>query len=64
MSEVKMYNTFETAKILGMKTRTIRAWIHDGKIKAIKYPKSKQWYVSSSEIERIVKGESVDDNKD
>ena len=59
----KMYNTFETAKFLGMKTRTIRAWIHDGKIKATKYADSKQWYVSESEIQRIAKGEVANGNE-
>ena len=60
----KMYNTFETAKLLGMKVRTIRAWIHDGKIKATKYADGGQWYVSESEIKRIAKGEPLNDNKD
>lgn len=52
-----MYNTFEAAKILGIKTRTIRGWIHDKKIKAVKYNGGKKWFISSEEIERIQKGE-------
>lgn len=57
-----MYNTFEAAKLLGIKVRTMRAWIHDNKIKAIKYPCGTKWYISASEIERIKKGEPLNDN--
>ena len=55
--EKQMYNTFETATALGVKTRTVRGWIHDGKIKAVKYNGGKKWFIGAEEIERIAKGE-------
>ena len=60
----KMYNTFEAAKLLGMKVRTIRAWIYEKKIRATKYAGGTKWYISASEIERIAKGEPINDNED
>ena len=50
-------NIVETAEALGLKVRTVRQWIHDGKIKAIKYPSSTRWMIPVEEIERIQKGE-------
>ncbi len=56
MTEEKYYNITNTAETLGMKIRTVRQWIRDGKLKAIKYPQSTRWYIPESEIERIKKG--------
>lgn len=52
----RYYNLNETATLLGIKVRTAREWVHNGKIKAVKYTNSKSWYVPESEIRRIQDG--------
>lgn len=47
------YTLKEVASVLGLKVRTIRQWVHDGKIKAIKPEGAKQWIVFESEIRRV-----------
>ena len=49
----KNYNIKETAEMLGIKVRTVREWIKNGKIKAFKYPYSNIWIVKESEIKRL-----------
>ena len=49
----KLYNVNQAADALGIKVRTIRQWIHTGKIKAGKYPVSNRWYIAESEIRRL-----------
>lgn len=49
----KFYNIVNTAKLLGIKARTVRQWIKDGKIKAIKYEVSNRWFIPESEIIRL-----------
>lgn len=49
----KHYNLNETAEILGVKVRTLRAWLKDGFLIAHKYDGKKKWYVSQSEIDRL-----------
>lgn len=55
----RYYNLNETSVLLGIKVRTAREWVHNGKMNAVKYPNSKSWFVSESEIRRIQNG---DDN--
>lgn len=43
----------KAAQVLGIKVRTARQWIRDGKLKAIKYPNCNRWFIEKSEIERI-----------
>jgi excisionase family DNA binding protein len=57
----QMYSLRSAAELLGVKTRTARLWVHNGKLSAIKYPGSQRWYVTAEEIERI-RGDR-DDNK-
>lgn len=52
----KYYNIRETAQLLGMTVRTVRQWVHDGKIKAVQYARRGKWYISESEINRIRSG--------
>lgn len=59
----KMYNTYEAAQMLGLKVRTVREWIAQGKIKATHYMGGERWYISSAEIKRIAEGESPNGNK-
>lgn len=51
------YNIKETAEMLGIKVRTVREWIRNGKIKAFKYPNSRIWRIKESEIKRLINGE-------
>ena len=52
----KRYSLREAAPLLGIKVRTLREWIRLGKIQAIKYEVSNRWYITQSEIERVVSG--------
>ena len=47
------YNTIQAAELLGVKPRTIREWLHNGKIKANKIPNSDRWIIMESEIKRM-----------
>lgn len=55
----KAYKISDAAAMLGIKIRTIRQWIHDGKIKAFRYPNSRNLFVTEAEIKRLV-GERED----
>lgn len=58
----KYYKLLEAANLLGIKVRTAREWVKNGKLKAVKYPTSNMWFVPQSEITRI-RGEVVDGNE-
>ena len=45
----------ETAKIFGVHWQTIRNWIRDGKIKAVKIKRTVR--ITEEEIERVKRGE-------
>lgn len=51
--EEKMYSLRQVAQILGVKIRTLRSWVIQNKVHAIKYPNSNRWYVSEIELKRI-----------
>lgn len=53
----KGYNLNEVADCLGLKVRTIRQWVHDGKISATKIPGTKRWIVMESEVRRLQNGD-------
>ena len=53
MKMEKGYSLIETADFLGIKVRTARQWVHDGKIQATKIPNSRRWVVMESEIKRL-----------
>ena len=48
----RQFNTEQTAKLLGIKVRTVREWIKTGKLKASKHEGSRIYVVFESEIER------------
>ena len=52
----KAYNISEVADILGIKVRTVRQWISDGKIQATKIAGTKRWIIMESEIKRLRNG--------
>lgn len=56
MAEEKNYNIVKTAELLGIKVRTVRQWIRDGKLKAVKYDVSNRWFIPESEIRRLKEG--------
>lgn len=56
----KSYTLQEVAAILGLKVRTMRQWVHDGKLKAVKPEGGKQWLVMESEIRRV-QGNNADE---
>ena len=47
------YNLIETANLLGIKVRTAREWVHNGKMRANKIEGSRRWIVMESEIKRL-----------
>ena len=51
----EFYTIKEIAKILGFKERSVRQWVVDGKIKAIKV--FSEWRIPKEELERLKKGE-------
>ena len=53
----KGYNLIEASELLGIKVRTIRKWVKDGKCKARKITGTNRWIVMESEIKRL-RGES------
>lgn len=46
-----MYTIEEVAEILNFKIRTIRQWIYDGKMNAVKV--NHEWRIPENEVERI-----------
>ena len=54
MAEVeKAYDLLQAAELLGMKVRTVRQWVADGKIQAVKISGGKKWIIKESEIKRL-----------
>lgn len=49
---MKMYRMREAAVIFGIKVRTLRQWVRDGKIGAVKADNRWYWMIPQSEIER------------
>ena len=49
----KGYNLVDTANLLGIKVRTAREWVHNGKMRANKIEGSRRWIVMESEIKRL-----------
>lgn len=53
MNIEKGYGLAEAASLLGIKVRTARMWIKQGKLKANKIAGSNRWIVFESEIKRL-----------
>ena len=49
------YTTKEFAKMLGVRVRTVRYWISEKKIKAIKLSPNTEWKIPSVEFEKMAK---------
>lgn len=54
------YTVDEASKVLKLKVRTVREMIHDGRIKAFKYPGGKAWMIPEAEIKRLTRYEDKD----
>ena len=48
-----MYSMKETAAIIGVQVRTIRAWLKLGKIHGEKNPISQRWFFEKEEVDRL-----------
>lgn len=55
----KGYNVVQTSELLGVKARTIREWIHNGKIKAQKLSGTRRWLIMEAEIKRMQNNENT-----
>ena len=49
----KGYSLTDVADLLGIRVRTVRQWVHDGKIKARKIAGTNRWVVLESEVKRL-----------
>lgn len=49
----KAYDLLDAASLLGMKVRTVRQWVLEGKIKAKKISGGRKWVIMESEIKRL-----------
>jgi excisionase family DNA binding protein len=49
----KKYSLNDASEILGIKVRTLRQWVHDGKVNAIKYSRGSRVYITAEELERV-----------
>lgn len=58
----KAYNLNEVAILLGIKVRTVRSWISEGKIKGQKLKGTNRWFVMESEIRRVRGEEEANEN--
>jgi len=56
----RYYNIRQTSDLLGIKVRTVREWIKNGKLKAKKYDVSNRWFIPESEISKIMSGPESD----
>ena len=54
MAEIeRSFNINQSAQLLGLKPRTVRNWISEGRIKAKKLEGSNRWIIMESEIRRL-----------
>lgn len=53
----KHYSIRQASNLLGIKVRTVREWIRNGKLKAVKYGVSNRWFISEEEIARLTRGQ-------
>ena len=61
MSIQKMFSLSEVASIIGVTHRTLQSWVKDGKLPAVKV--GAKWRVKESDLQRIIDGEGLKDNK-
>lgn len=59
----KGYNLIEVSQLLGIKVRTAREWVHNGKMKANKIAGTRRWIVMESEVQRLQGVTQEDENE-
>lgn len=47
------YSLNQVAELLGIKIRTVREWVHNGKLKARRIEGSRRYIVLESEVKRL-----------
>lgn len=52
----QIYSIRQASVLLGIKVRTVREWIRNGKLKAMKDAHSRRWSISEAEIKRLTNG--------
>lgn len=50
---IRYYTTADLARILAVRPKTVRTWIEEGELKAIKV--GRQWRIAPSELDRLVR---------
>lgn len=50
---MEKYDIKDTARMCGVKVRTVRQWIREGRIRAEKQENGWWWMIPTSEIERV-----------
>lgn len=48
----RFYTTGDLARILAVRPKTVRTWIEDGQVNAVKV--GRQWRIPMSELDRLV----------
>lgn len=64
MEMEKGYSLNNVAEMLGIRVRTVRQWVKEGKIKAHKIPGTNRWMVLESEVKRLQCVKQEADNND
>lgn len=57
--EERYYTLRQACGLLGIKVRTAREWLKDGRLRGVKYQQSNRWFVPESEIRRIKYGDNT-----
>lgn len=60
----KGYSVVQASELLGVQARTIRSWIHKGKLQAKKLTGTRRWVILESEIERMRHGNTTTEYTD
>lgn len=58
----KMFTIRQASKAIGRQERTVRGWIHDGKLSAVKNQSGRMWMIPESEIKRVTEEQHVYEN--
>lgn len=56
----KMYTIKQASEILGLKVRTVREYIHTGKLKAYKYAGGRTWHIKASDMAEMMEKANAD----
>ena len=54
----KYYTIFEVAETVGVHFQSVRRWINQGKLKAVKV--SRNYYINAADVRKLVSGEPTE----